>query len=1170
MFAALLVLSAPGPARAGEQEIVLRDHIKLEWRNELVSYPFEAERGVCHPESVTLAGPRGPMPVQLWEVVRWPGTEWVKSAKLSFIVDRLAPLGTNTYTVRYGREPSKATTPPADLKVARGEGFVEIATSRFGVRLMVGEKTYAEPASASEVPGPLLEMRLADGTWFGGSRMYGKSAIKSYSARLTADGPVFAEVSYRYAYADGNVMELVAHVTAGDSAMLWDARVKEDRPDDGWCLVVSRGLPPLTWRAVIEGNSKLAPRLKRKVKVNDWVDVPLDSHPAGVVTNLSPWHNWWDEYTETIIRLKIDGTDRELRISRRDAGVWVEPSPPGTMKSGPGLRPKLLPLMRSEDGEVYLRVNNAGGQRKWALGVHPIPDREDPDFCYLGRYKVIRHGHIGRHLDQVKDWVLDWEVKTEHPHLYLNRKQLQEIQQQTPDSERIEEMLELTGTDPQVRSSYRTSLGVGAYLLTGRKDVAERALLVERLDWLLAKLGHLDTWRVNGMVCSLYDAVMGGDLLSPQKQKLFQARLAYLGYRSADPATWSAERGYCSGNLNMTVCNNLLLGILACTIPDHPMARQWCQRAMTMMENMLSEKVGPAGEWPESVAHYAHVSATPLLIFAIAARNAGLADFINDERMKRLQMFLAKQYTPPDPRHTEQDKGGKVGLLPPVGRGPAGEAFGLAGAMARATAQSDPAYSRILQWVWLRTRQPRRLTGDHMIGWEYVCMDPALPAEKPDWGLDFFPRTGAIMRHGVGTPNEWYVYLICEHTYTVPTESGTLPAVFARGVPISSRFACSYPDREELLLNRVLLARPRGDLSYRIQHYGHEAKRQITDVSALPGQQYLAGDFTIEKEAPRDLGTPKPNSYTEFRILPEWPPVPQEGKPNVNWRRQVLFVHADDPAGVGYLVLRDTVRGGQPTMWQFWTVSEKIGTPRQAADREQFLADAPGNNTLEPRQLPQSNRYTALGQFDVDVEFYIAEPKDTPRHTLRFGLTHAYVSLSGYSEYQDLLHLQRPDDGAYYVVIFPRKRHEPAPEFATLAEGKIIKVFGHFGTDYAFLSAEPILAAAGDVAFEGTAGSVQNRPHDLVLSLGAAGKVEYRGISLACKGAASLRLDRKTHAEITLPPAHTGLVVDINLPGQYRLADETTASVQLTERETTGTYTLTVEAGTEHITLLPY
>ena len=82
----------------------------------------------------------------------------------------------------------------------------------------------------------------------------------------------------------------------------------------------------------------------------------------------------------------------------------------------------------------------------------------------------------------------------------------------------------------------------------------------------------------------------------------------------------------------MSVANNTLLGIAASTIPDHPKAPEWIASSLVMVDEMLATKVGPAGEWPESIAHYANVATTPLLLLSMVAKNAGLKDFVNDER----------------------------------------------------------------------------------------------------------------------------------------------------------------------------------------------------------------------------------------------------------------------------------------------------------------------------------------------------------------------------------------------------------------------------------------------------------------------------------------------------------------------------------------------------------
>ena len=196
-------------------------------------------------------------------------------------------------------------------------------------------------------------------------------------------------------------------------------------------------------------------------------------------------------------------------------------------------------------------------------------------------------------------------------------------------------------------------------------------------------------------------------------------------------------------------------------------------------------------------------------------------------------------------------------------------------------------------------------------------------------------------------------------------------------------------------------------------------------------------------------------------------------------------------------------------MWQMWTVSETLDTPEKVKDVGAVLANKPGDKILPAREL-QGNRFTAVGQLGVDVEYYIASPTDTPRHTLRWGTDmFEWANKLGQPEYQDLLHLQMPGDGAYFVAFYPRKRDWPAPVFSTLGNGLIIKVAGDFGTDYGFLSALDATAAGEGASFRGTAGSVQDRKSGLVLALGGKGEVRYKAYGLAADFAAGLRVADK-------------------------------------------------------------
>ena len=157
-------------------------------------------------------------------------------------------------------------------------------------------------------------------------------------------------------------------------------------------------------------------------------------------------------------------------------------------------------------------------------------------------------------------------------------------------------------------------------------------------------------------------------------------------------------------------------------------------------------------------------------------------------------------------------------------------------------------------------------------------------------------------------------------------------------------------------------------------------------------------------------------------------------------------------------------------------------------------------------------------------------------------------------EYQDLLHLQLPGDGAYYVALFPRPRQEAVPSMSALANGKLIKVAGGSATDFAFLSADPAEASAEGVFVKGTAAVVQVRPEAVTLSLGAEGEVRHRDMGLAGRTSASLRADQ-AGLVVTVMPSAEPQEFQLTAPGQWSVAGGTIR----TERN--GTLLLTLPHG---------
>ncbi|HEY3416908.1 MAG TPA: hypothetical protein VGM23_08500 [Armatimonadota bacterium] len=1172
-------------AQAGVRQFVLRDYFNQQWTRELVTYSIAAAKGECTVEGVTLKGPKGEqIPVQLSEVVYWPGTAWVKTAKLSFIVD-LLPLAVDTYTVTLAALPPVNTNPLAldssrpspDLLARKSKVSVELLTSKFGARFPLGTWEFTPPADASDVKAPLLGMRLADGTWFGGGEMYGAKKVKRLVAELTDDGPVFARVAMTYTYADNITMRVTALLAAGDAQVYWDMDVeprnweaikqmtagkwlaedpgrKDPHVPYGWQLQLTPGLAGLRQVVIPEfGDLRWG---KHEYINGRWKDDPVNvefaKEPAGPLTALVPWTDWWDETTSPSWKFNTAERGDVLTSAIRDPGAWVEPAAPGTWThwSNPRMCQKWLPLIKGAQGAVYYQVSADSGIRRWQLGgAQP---------------------GVGRRLHTLlNEYVLSWpeNPKFRHPHLFLSAAQLKQVQARPVDQQQIKTLLQgAQGWKPGSGPHGSDDAALGAYLLTGDPKVAADGRIVERLRNHLDLLGNYDRMRLVGIVTALYDALVDGPLVTPRERQVFRAKMAYLAYLQADPATWSMERGYASGNQNMSVSYILNLGLVACTIPDHPMAKTWAASAMAMMDKWLAESVGTAGEWPESVANYAHVSASSMITFAIAAKNAGLHDYVNDPRMKRFMLYLAKQYTPPDPRKgASLDRQPGLRALPPSGRAGAGARWGLPGMMARATMDSDPEYAKAQQWMWKREGLPTLIGDSRIGGYSYVYLDPTLPEKNPGWTSDLFPRVGAILRQGLGTPDEYYINLLSTYENdTYPSESGSLAAFFAKGAPIQCRFAGGYAEREELFTSRVLPARPSGDFQYRWNHFYHDGTRAITAFVPFTRQDYVAVDSTIEKPAYLSLES---GAHDKMMALPAWPPVAKEANGTINWKRQLLFIKDTTAAGASYVLLRDTVSGGQPTMWQFWNVSEKIGTPSQVRDVKTFLADKPGNKEMPARELKserhKEGRFTAVGQFDVDTEFFVASPNAGPFYTLRWGKEYHYSPIHMFSEYQDLFHLQLPGDGAYYVAVFPRKRNEPVPEFDVLSDNNaIIKVSGDFGTDLGFLYDTVCDARGGGAFFHGTAASIQDRKDGLTLSLGAPGTVRYKDVELTAPTPASLWAGERTMS-IDLPAAHTGTTITLAAPWVLVNMDK-----RVTLKEKEGGYTITIPKGVDHIVLV--
>jgi hypothetical protein len=1100
MMTVMQAVAAPGP-------IVLREQLNQTYGPELISIPFSAKNKECVVDGIQLAGPKGPVAVQLADNEFWAAdSKFVKSAKLWFVADELKPLTSATYTPACGATKAPAVT--TDLQVKPNSDNVEITTANIGVRLPLGGTTFPIPVPVKDVPGPLLAMRLGADAWAGGSAITGDVKIVKWQSRLTDNGPVFARVETTYSLTDSNTLTFSATVVAGDSAVRWSMSAQQDAAGAG----VAWRLPPI-------------PGVKQAIipkPYGQWARdrqtalTPGDA-PFCLLTPDASIANIFAEDAPSV-RLAAEGGGAELQIASQDPGAWSEPVAPLTYagfklweldnidKMWDAWKRQRMPMRYAADGTVTLSATVNRGRRLWTISSGAP--------------------RVGTKLNDIKDLVLDWPANAARPtpRLFVGMPEIKDAwTRASSDATLMTTLMQGGGWASAV-------IPVLMKPADQRKpDEIER--VVKPLRDQLALLGRFDVMRGAINTVTLYDMLIDSDLLTPADKALFRAQMAYLGYVMASPQCWSMERGYISGNPNMSCSYTLSLGAIACALSDHPAAKAWADYATQWMDKWLTDEVGTNGEWMPEGSHYSYVSLEPMVSYAIAAKRAGYHDFSNDARFKKLLLYFAKFNTSRDVQR--QDKRS----IAAYGRGHGGcmAVFGDAAPIFKTT---DPTLSSTLQWMWSENGFPSSMADSRLGGLDPYYMDRRLPATPPIWNSELFPGIGALLRAGFNTPHESFLLALVSVQSKrnldiwVP-EVGGIAQWFGRGKPLSTcfTFEVGYAERHELLRNGVRLARNWAPPTDPKLPFGHYTETKFGIFTALPSVDYARSTFVNTTVDNRDWFPPN---------VPAYPKVTPAQGTNLIWTRQLLFMKDPDPAGPAWITLRDTVSGGQPTVWQFWTLSDKIGMPDQVKDAAAFLADKPGQTNLPARELPASDRYTALGQFGVDVEYFIASPIKTPRHTLRYGGMWAGNRIP---EYQDLLHLQLPGDGAYCVAVFPRPRTEAVPTFTSLADGAIIKATGAFGIDFAFLSLDETKAEAEGAAFTGTAGSVQDRAGGPILGLGAPGSVRYKDYAIAAPGGASLQV-QTDGLTISVIPSADAQSVTVTAPGKWTLARNAAAKLE--------------------------
>lgn len=1161
----LSLLSLPKASADTLQTFTLEERLAYEWKHEAILIEFKADRGRCHRGGALLK--RGDQAVlsQTTDVRYWSQQKkWIRSARLLFFTS-LRPNQRKKYSLVCHTQPHHHFRDHG-MKISIQNDTLSVVTDQLHIVFPMSSFKAPKGRENTEVPAPFssLKVRHRKGykNW-GKAIWYGKRKLFGFQSTILERGPLLTKVrlTYRYRHATSHITASVYH---HHSHVSWHSRIvtstrhRLSPSHHGWALAFPP--TPLQWFVFPEGYSPWMRRwLRKDQNVGRYALVPIRSLQKKRIAQLTPWRDWFNSRTQTHWTLR--SSQARFEVASQNSHIWQNPLPIGRIKNPWILaNPGLPVLFKTPKGSVQIRLPLAPGQRAWSWGS---PRR------------TLRF-----RLNKVRKQILLWPSKQKHPRLFTSpiawnkptttvsaraQKQLSQSAQywarfrkkypaHLPFLKQALGFASSSGISPARR-------GLRAYLAHPSKERGQQARLDRYLEFLLdvaLKLGahkrHVaptlfDFFRIPPWLIRLYDFVIHGGWISPQMQQRLRSKMAAFAYLLEDSQVWSSERGYNTGNLDMHYGYNMNRGLLGILLQDHPRAALWRSYGSRWMEHYLS-RLGPKGE-PHENSHYSITTLVHLTGFLSASQQNRLPHVLHRPKWKQQFRYFLQSYTPPDPRFRSQR------ALASWGRSSNGYRPFVFGVYARLYRNTDPTLSAQLQAIWKASGASKQCHALTLEGIERLLVNDNLPSRAPRLS-SYHNKTFTAFRSGYNQRHEHALFL----KHKIPPhhshfDGGNILSLFAYGQPISSVFTAQFSHhlRANPLLSKVVGSYPWWTKA-RKRPYNERFQHLSTAFDSFSWQDSL--HLCMKRKG---FGPFYP-AHTYPKRLPRWPRTKTKTNGNYKWCRQVLFVKDTNPRNVHYYVIRDTILGNQPTHWLMWTLTQGLSPHHQ----KQRKALPP---YLPTRQLPQSSRYTGVGQFGVDVDYFITSPTQTPRYTTRWTskMPKNYNNISeGLRDTQDALILSLPKGGAYHVVIFPRRLSNP-PKFKSLGEGHIVKRSGPSGVDYTFLSQRPRTFQNKSILFQGTAASIQHRIHRTTLALASQGEVRYLNYQLAGSASCATWTGQTVQVEVT--PGRRPIQLRIASPQTLKLtqADRRRGVLLQQARSRPMSYKLTLPIGVKQVVL---
>lgn len=1075
--------------------IVLKDYNYRNWGPELVRYQIDTN--TFQPGKLVLFNPSSTtIPFQI-------------SGNVISFVAQLNKNQTTTYTLQSSvtdrsGENSAITVQTVGMNL-------EVGNAQFTLRLPVPQsQSFATPVDASQAPAPLVGIKHAGGTWYGGSHFASEHQVSGYNFSVIEQGKSSVTYEARYTFAPAGQYICRIQVVNGLAYALFTEEFDFGVMTPGHDFLVldlTSGWSPDTYRYMYGGfGGGESPLLTGAITTSG-----LSSY---IATATTAWTNWGatappkpyqpgnsslvlvDRISSTgsfgpRCAVGLSSASQANYLLPMHAGIWRR-SLSLTVWNDPASGVKVALPISVRPQDTYLEVG--GDTSPFDTGTHDsgVPQTYGRRMwalcCGLSDTAVSdvhqQAGVIG--LDRYKDWILNWAYDSSKtfPRAQTTPALVTRLKNNInshPEKAKLQTCYVITGNAQDAVNSANAAL-------TQLRSPSQYLSSFEQ-NWAFMSYRDCDfaLWIIRAEDALAYPS------LSTTLRDELRLRLAIFAHFHAEPDLSPMGSGTHLGTMNMRI-GRLVPGInYASLLPDHPGYTNWMTHYRELTSYLMGTMESVGGAWYEPPTYQMFGPTRWLTTAQTILRNSGFLDYGPLAYQTRMLQYNA-DITVSDPRYPNKR------ILP--GMGDSGNTLeGMFGIGMGVVESADTANAKFFTYMhglngvnYLLSRSGS--TGD---------------ANNPDYSFYYLPDVGQQSRalttaytpgYGItfrahyGNADETSLIFRCGYTRSHWAVDDQNVILYGKGAPLSPGNAFQYyhgvadqtgPMRNVCRLVQPTLDPPNGRVHTDVQDYGFGA-----NADYAVGRMYFSGE---------ELG---------------------DGKGEMEWRRHILFLKSSQPTGPNYFVMRDSFTGyeGAPTntgRTAYWTWLNLDTADRVKVNGTAFNAALVANETVAAENtwpaltgniVEMGTAYGASSWFWFDTPTnptlkavmkmnYTVDPADYQR---TFGSLQPGIPATGSAESKTIFRMQGSADSGFFYVVYPRKGTEATPACTHLAPG-VLQITTSESTDYVFIGDTAFDYNAGGVRFSGKSGTVRVFGDRVVFCLNSGtGEIGYNGCILSGSG----------------------------------------------------------------------